>query len=118
MSLVDHAAIASEAGRHRNLLIENSRLIDGTGSPPQDGMSLLISDGRITKIGKRVFSETAERIDAFDFGPAGRLTTRHLASVPGAVYRQDSLRQYALRRVHLRAYLACGVTTVADAALA
>jgi hypothetical protein len=39
----------------------------------------------------------------------------HITSVPGAVYRGDSdaeVRQ--LRSQHLRAYLACGVTTVLD----
>ncbi len=32
------------------LLISNARLIDGTGSPPREGVSILIRDGRIAEI--------------------------------------------------------------------
>ena len=31
----------------QKLLIEHARLIDGTGTSPQEDMSILISDGRI-----------------------------------------------------------------------
>ena len=107
---------AQETGRG-NLLIQNARLIDGTGAPPKEDVSILIYDGCIAAIGRDVAGENAEKLDAEGLTVLPGLIDAHvhLYSVPGTLCRGDSLdviRQ--LQRVHLRAYLACGVTTVVD----
>jgi len=101
----------------RDLLIEHFRLIDGTGNLPTDNMSVLISGGRIAEIGTQILAHDADRLDASGLTVLPGLidTHVHITSVPGSIYRHDSeteIRQ--LRRKHLCAYLACGVTTVLD----
>ena len=101
-----------------SLLIESARLIDGTGALPQERTSILISDGRITEIGRDVPGQNVQKLDAEGLTVLPGLIDSHvhLRSVPGAAHRGDSedvRRQF--HSVHLRAYLACGVTTVVDA---
>ena len=120
MSTEELKTLPSQDGMSRNLLIQNARLIDGTGNPPQEGVSLLIANGRIAKIGRQIFDQQAKKLDAGGLTVLPGLIDSHvhLASVPGSVYRHDSetcIRE--LRRTHLRAYLACGVTTVLDAGM-
>ena len=47
-----------------DLLIQNARLIDGTGALPKTGVSILISDGRIAAIGRKVGGHNVEKLDA------------------------------------------------------
>jgi imidazolonepropionase-like amidohydrolase len=104
----------------RDLLIRNARLLDGTGAPPREPVSILIRDGRIKAIGQ--VAEEANLL-MLDVGGASVLpglidSHVHLSVVPGALIRQDppaALR--AQRLLQLRAYLACGVTTVLDAGI-
>jgi len=103
--------------RPKDLLIEHARLIDGFGGAPQEDASLLISVGRIAKIGGQNIDREVDRLDARGLTVLPGLIDSHvhLASVPGSVYRHDSAdTMRELRRIHLRAYLACGVTTVLD----
>jgi imidazolonepropionase-like amidohydrolase len=104
--------------RAADLLIRNVRLIDGTGSAPRAGVSILVRDGRITEIGSSMASEA--RMPVLDVSGAtvipGLIDAHmHNAVVPGSAYRKDSTETLnALRRQHLRGYLAAGVTTVLD----
>lgn len=101
----------------KDLLIEHARLIDGLGGPAQEEMSVLISGGRIAQIGGQNVDRDVDTLDASGLTVLPGLVDSHvhLASVPGSVYRQDSAETMReLRRIHLRAYLACGVTTVLD----
>jgi imidazolonepropionase-like amidohydrolase len=103
-----------------DLLITNARIIDGTGSPPGRLKSIHVTKGEIAGIGQGLMIEDARVLDV-----AGATLTPgiidahvHLQSVPGSILRQDSdqaLEQS--RHHHLRAYLACGVTTVLDNAI-
>jgi len=105
------------AGAGGDLLLRDARLVDGTGGPVRSGVSILVRDGRIVRIAAEIRAEGLRVLDA-----AGRTVTPglvdahvHLASAPGAVQRGDARETLrALRRAHLRAYLACGVTTVLD----
>jgi imidazolonepropionase-like amidohydrolase len=103
-----------------DLLVRDATLIDGTGTPPRPGVSILVRDGWIAAIGPDVTARDVPVIDA-----RGAVVTPglidahvHLAVVPGMAFRGDSpetLRD--LRRAHLRGYLACGVTTILDTAI-
>lgn len=110
----------------KDLLISNVRLIDGTGAPIREGVSILIRDGRITKIGPKV---SAKGIPQLEVGGGyvlpGLIDAHvHLIYGPGAYQRNPGPRtpeiwweawgQYIPH--YLKAYLACGVTTVLDAA--
>ena len=109
-----------------DLLVRNGRLIDGTGAPIRDGISILIRDGRIAQIGQNV---SVKEISQLDVGGAyvlpGLIDAHvHLTYGPGAYQRNAGPRtpkewweawgQYL--PYYLKAYLACGVTTVLDAA--
>ena len=110
----------------RDLLISNAKLIDGTGSPIREDISILITDGWITKIGHNI---SAKKIPQLDVGGAyvlpGLIDAHiHLIYGPGAYQRKpgpfkpgewwEAWGQYLPH--YLKAYLACGVTTVLDAA--
>jgi len=104
----------------QSLLVENAHIIDGTGSEPVEGLSLLIHDGRIAAIGRGIEADGAKRIDATGMTLLPGLIDAHvhLACVPGAGQRHDSQELTdQLMRHHLLAYLANGVTTVLDAAI-
>jgi imidazolonepropionase-like amidohydrolase len=102
------------------LLIENARVIDGLGGEPEEGLSLLIRDGRIAAIGRDVEAGGARRLDATGMTLLPGLIDAHvhLALVPGAGQRDDTpeLTDLLLRH-HLRGYLANGVTTVLEAGI-
>jgi imidazolonepropionase-like amidohydrolase len=101
------------------LLIRGARLIDGSGSAAQERVSILVRDGRIAAIGPEVAgAESARSIDAAGLTALPGLIDSHVHFVyaSGSGYRGDSdatIRE--LNQQHLRAYLACGVTTVFDA---
>jgi len=101
-----------------DLLIRNAQLIDGTGSAPVDGMSILMIDGVVSKIAPTI--EAPAGITVID--AAGKTVIPglidshvHVNSVPGSAYRSDDLAfKKEQRKTHLRAYLANGITSVLD----
>nr|VFJ75699.1 MAG: Imidazolonepropionase [Candidatus Kentron sp. FW] len=103
-----------------SLLIENAYIIDGTGTKPMEGLSLLIRDGRIAAIGRGIEANGVKRLDATGMTLLPGLIDAHvhLGMVPGAGQRDDAAElTEQLMRHHLRAYLANGVTTVLDAGI-
>lgn len=105
----------------QKLLIEHARLIDGTGGSPLEDVSILISNGRIERIEQQmIVAPEATKLDASGLTVLPGLIDAHvhISSVPGAGFRGDSLQAIReLQRFHLRAYLACGVTTILDTAI-
>lgn len=105
----------------QQLLIEHARVIDGTGGSPLEDVSILISNGIIERIEQqKIVAPEATKLDASGLTVLPGLIDAHvhISSVPGAGFRQDSpdaIRE--LQRFHLRAYLACGVTTILDTAI-
>lgn len=99
------------------LLISNARLIDGTGAAPVEGQTILVVDGKIAEIGHQVTAGDARVIDAGGATVLPGLIDGHvhLESVPGSYYRDDDAEKlWEYRRHSLKAYLACGVTSVLD----
>ena len=104
-----------------NLLITNARLIDGTGAPPRAPCSIRIRAGRIAEIERELPAGDDPVLDVAGATVMPGLIDPHvhLQAVPGATFRGDNEdRLWEARLQHLRAYLACGVTTVLDAAIA
>jgi imidazolonepropionase-like amidohydrolase len=99
--------------------VRDARLIDGRGGPPLEHVSILVRDGRIAAIGNEpAVSRGARVIDAAGMTALPGLIDSHVhfTYAPGSAYRRDSDETVRLLdRQHLRAYLACGVTTVLDA---
>jgi imidazolonepropionase-like amidohydrolase len=111
--------LASPGGaRGEDLLIRNARLIDGTGAAPRDGQSVLIRDGRIDRIAADLPTSLAQVLDVRGATLLPGLIDSHVHFnyAPGSAYRDDSPQTIReLNHQHLKAYLACGVTTVLDA---
>lgn len=106
--------------RSNELLIKNARLIDGIGTSYNDLQSIYIQNGKIEKIAPNINVSDVRELDVSGASVLPGLIDAHvhLQSVPGSVYRDDSeeaLEKYRL--LQLRAYLACGVTTVLDNAI-
>ncbi len=104
-----------------SVLIINARLIDGTGGGPCENVAVLVRDGKIAAIGPDLSQDPAvEGVRVLDAAGGtvmpGLIDAHvHLQSVPGSMHRQDSQERLDRFRLHhLRAYLACGVTTVLD----
>src|SRR3990172_293565 len=102
-----------------DLVIRNARLVDGTGAPARDGVSILVIDGRIADIAPDVSAPNLPVLDVRGSTVIPGLMNMHVHFhfAPGQAQRGDSpevLRE--LNRQHLAAYLASGVTTVLDAA--
>jgi dihydroorotase-like cyclic amidohydrolase len=112
----------SQASTHTSnadLLVRNARLIDGTGAPPTPA-DILIRDGWIQEISATISPNSIEVIEVGGATVLPGLVDSHvhLEIGPGSLFRGDSQRTLAsLRRRHLCAYLACGVTTVLDAGI-
>lgn len=103
-----------------DLLIENALVIDGTGGEPEEGLSILIRDGRIAAIERGIEADGARSLDATGLTVMPGLIDAHvhLGFVPGAAQRNDTAELTdQLLRDHLRAYLANGVTTVLEAGI-
>jgi imidazolonepropionase-like amidohydrolase len=102
-----------------DLLIRDARVIDGSGAPARERTSILVRDGRIADIGPALAAPPGARvIDATGLSALPGLIDSHVHFVyaSGSGYRHDTDADVgALNRQHLRAYLACGVTTVLDA---
>lgn len=101
-----------------DLLLTHARLWDGTGAPVVEDTSLLVRAGRIAAIGAPPADLTGLRVVDLEGGTVipGLIDSHvHLVSNPGSHWRQDSEddRRAQLRQA-MRAYLACGVTTLYD----
>jgi len=107
------------------LMIRNARLIDGSGGPPQVGVSVLIAAGRIVDVGKAL--PLLEGVQEIDLGGRTLLPglidahTHLLGELPGSHAQavaqgvQESDADLALRGVvYARATLLAGFTTVRD----
>ena len=111
---------AADYGRPFSLLIKNARVIDGFGTVQDNPQSIYIENGEIIEIG---LDTPINEIRTLDVDGAtvmpGLIDAHvHLQSVPGSVFRKDSYETLQKYRYHqLRAYLACGVTTVLDNAI-
>ena len=74
-----------------SLLIQNARLIDGTGAPPRPGMAILLRGGYIAGIGPDVTAPDASVLDAGGATVLPGLIDAHvhLGVVPGSGQRRD-----------------------------
>ncbi len=93
-------------------------MLDGTGTALHANTSILVRGGRIAAVGELPADANVPTLDAAGASVLPGLIDSHvhLSVVPGATQRKDppeTLRK--LRLQQLRAYLACGVTTVLDA---
>lgn len=119
VALVATAALGA-GGHPADLLIRNARLIDGTGAPPREPVSIAIRDGRIAGIGSAVTAAGLPVLEASGATVLPGLMDMHVhfVAAPGGGFRRDSRETLRdLNRQHLLAYLACGVTTVLDAGI-
>ncbi len=110
----------ADYGKPYSLLIKNARLIDGLGTVQDDLQSIYIEEGEIIKIGQDICADKVRTLDAAGATVMPGLIDAHvhLQSVPGSVFRKDSDETLQKYRYHqLRAYLACGITTVLDNAI-
>ena len=101
------ASITANLQAHAaDLVVRNARLIDGTGTPPQQGVSIRVRDGVIQEIAPPVgIPEGATVIDAQSGTVIPGLIDGHvhLFSVPGAAFRGDSEEEkLERRRIHFR----------------
>ncbi len=114
------AAAAAEASPLRDpqdLLIRHARLWDGTGAAVTPDVSILIRAGRISQIGDIPDAQGVPTLDVHgDTVLPGLIDGHvHVSLNPGGRQRSDTTSaSLDLRHRHLRAYLACGVTTVLD----
>src|SRR5262245_37459919 len=110
--------LAVGTARASELFIRSATLIDGSGAPPRASVDIVIAGDRIQAIepSGRV-APRDEVIEAADLTALPGLIDSHVhfVAASGSAFRHDS--DEALRELthqHLRAYLACGVTTVLD----
>ena len=107
-----------------DIQILNAKLIDGTGGPLQEGVTIVIRNGKIDKIGDRINVEGIPRlnVDGAYVLPGLIDSHVHLMWGPGAVIQnyetsteQNWKQGWGKYYPHyLKAYLACGVTTILD----
>ena len=104
-----------------DLIIENVTLIDGTGRPPKAGMTVSVTDGRISDIRRSdvaVDDDTARRIDGQGKFLIPGLMDMHIHLKGGSEITKDGLRKPAVNRKQgigaLHSYLYSGVTSVYD----
>ena len=101
-----------------DVLIRDVRVIDGTGASAQEKTSIWVRDGYIQAIGPGLnASESTHVVDGTGMTVIPGLIDCHvhLFSVPGTPFRNDTIEERrAMHKMHLRSYLANGVTTVLD----
>lgn len=100
--------------RAKTIALENARVIDGTGAPPKEKQTIIISDGRIAAIGDS--DRVVPPPDATRVNLEGR------SVLPGLVMLHEHMMYFSGFRVwhsqavsYPRLYLAAGVTTVRTA---
>jgi imidazolonepropionase-like amidohydrolase len=101
--------------RASDLIIQNARVIDGTGAPPREDVEILIRNGQIDQISTHLSVGGIPTLDVAGATVLPGLIDAHVhfAAAPGGGFRDDSAQtRRELNREHLRAYLANGVTTV------
>lgn len=102
------------------LSIVDARLWDGTGTPPRGPLTIQVAGGKILAIGEDLSTEGTVVLDAKGATVIPGLIDSHvhLSLDPGAGWRRDTPEDRdGLLHAHLRALLACGVTTVLDPAV-
>lgn len=110
---------------NKDLLVTNARLIDGTGGPVQSDLSIKIRAGRIAQIEKAIASNgDMPVLDAEGaYVLPGLIDSHvHLMWGPGAaIQNHDEPNKEnwghgwgTYLSHYLKAYLACGITTVLD----
>ncbi len=98
-------------------VIRGARVIDATGAPAT-AADVHVREGRIVAVGPEVDAPGARVIDGEGATVLPGLidTHTHFVVAPGSGFRGDDEETIRhLNRHHLRAYLACGVTTVLEA---
>ncbi len=108
------------SGKPESILIKNARLIDGLGTVHNNLQNIYIENGKIVDIGHGISVDNVYTIDVNGATVMPGLIDAHvhLQSVPGSVFRKDNDETLKKYRYHqLRAYLACGITTVLDNAV-
>ena len=100
--------------RAQSVVLENVRVIDGTGAPPKENQAVVITDGRITAVGDA--GRVAMPKDATRLNLEGRTV------LPGLVMLHEHMMYFSGFRVwhaqpvsYPRLYLAAGVTTLRTA---
>ncbi|MBX2805171.1 MAG: amidohydrolase family protein [Hyphomicrobiales bacterium] len=105
-----------------DLVIENVTVIDGTGRPPKEGVSVTITDNRIADIrrgGDTVsVDDNVRRIDGAGKFLIPGLMDMHIHLKGGSEITKDGLRKPAINRKQgigaLHSYLYSGVTSLYD----
>lgn len=103
-----------------DVLIVDARLWDGTGVPVREDVDVRIRGDRVVDIGPDLSREDAEILDASGATVIPGLIDAHvhLSMDPGAAWRTTTPDDHKQAlRAHLRAYLACGFTTILDPAV-
>jgi imidazolonepropionase-like amidohydrolase len=119
-ALVGVIVLSAAAASAADLLVREARLVDGTGAPPRAPVAILIRGGRIVEIASAIDAPGVPVLDAAGATVLPGLMDAHVhfITAPGTGFRTDSRETIReLNRRHLRAYLACGVTTVLDAGI-
>jgi imidazolonepropionase-like amidohydrolase len=96
------------------LALVNARLIDGTGAPPRDGITVIVEDGRIVSVEDAPPPQSADVLDVEGRTLLPGLIDAHvhLSSID-LTGVEDELQDYALAFV-ARKMLEGGITTIRD----
>jgi imidazolonepropionase-like amidohydrolase len=102
-----------------DLVLTNARLWDGSGAPVRADMEIVAHDDTVVAVGQGlVHPEGAQLLDAAGATVVPGLidSHAHLSMDPGAAWSPPpTAEQHAASlAAHLRAYLACGITTIVD----
>ncbi len=100
--------------RAKSVVLENVRVIDGTGAPPKENQAVVITDGRITAVGDA--GRVPESKDAVRVNLEGRTVLPGLVMLHEHMFYFSGFRVWHSQAVsYPRLYLAAGVTTVRTA---
>jgi dihydroorotase-like cyclic amidohydrolase len=120
IGLLAAVVLAVSDARADDLVIRGVLLVDGSGAPPRANVDIAIAGGRIRAIAPGgTLPANGRVIDGAGLAALPGLIDAHVhfVAAAGSAYRHDTDATVRdLARHHLRAYVACGVTTVLDAA--